>query len=112
MNGKQIYVIFCSKKLESSFESLKKEKFQDKKLYDSIEKAIKNLKNNPSCGTKIPKKLWSKIYIQKYKTTNLWKYNLPNGWRLVYTIKTDEIMILSVILEWFDHKNYEKRFNY
>ncbi|MDD5086180.1 MAG: type II toxin-antitoxin system RelE/ParE family toxin [Candidatus Nanoarchaeia archaeon] len=112
MNEKQIYVIFGSKKLESSFESLKKGKFQDKQLYDSIEKAIKNLKNNPSCGIKIPKKLWPKIYMKKYSTTNLWKYDLPNGWRLVYTIKTDEIMILSVILEWFNHKEYEKRFKY
>jgi len=112
MNEKPIYVTFGSKKLESNFESLKKGKFQDKQLYNFIERAIKDLKKNPVCGIKIPKKLWPKIYIQKYGTTNLWKYDLPNGWRLVYTIKTDEVMILSVILEWFNHKDYEKRFNY
>ena len=39
-------------------------------------------------------------------------YNLPNAWRLVYTIKEDEIRILSIILEWFNHKDYEKKFNY
>ncbi|MBU4283973.1 MAG: type II toxin-antitoxin system YoeB family toxin, partial [Nanoarchaeota archaeon] len=93
MNKKPIYVTFSNKKLESNFESLKKGKFQDKQLYNFIEKAIKDLKKDPASGIKIPKKLWPKIYIQKYKITNLWKYDLPNGWRLVYTIKTDEIMI-------------------
>ena len=70
------------------------------------------MKNNPACGIKIPKRLWPKIYLQKYSITNLWKYGLPNGWRLIYTIKEDEIMILNVILEWFDHKEYERRFKY
>jgi len=50
--------------------------------------------------------------IKKYKISNLWKYDLTNGWRLIYTIESDEIRIISIILEWFDHKNYEKRFGY
>ncbi|MFT4309184.1 MAG: hypothetical protein ACMXYL_01710 [Candidatus Woesearchaeota archaeon] len=50
--------------------------------------------------------------IRNYRITNLWKYDLPSGWRLIYTIKTDEVMIISVILEWFSHKDYERRFNY
>jgi hypothetical protein len=37
---------------------------------------------------------------------------MPKGWRLVYTVVRDEVLVLSVILEWFDHKNYEKRFKY
>ena len=39
-------------------------------------------------------------------------YDLPNGWRLIYTIETNEILVLAIILEWFDHKNYERTFNY
>ena len=72
----------------------------------------RKMKTNPACGIKIQKKLWPKAYLEKYNVVNLWKYDLPNGWRLVYTIKEDEIMILNVILEWFDHKNYERRFGY
>ena len=54
-----------------------------------------------------------KEYFRKYgKLDNLWKYNLPNAWRLIYTIKTEEVVVLSVILEWMDHKNYERRFKY
>ncbi len=70
------------------------------------------MKKNPASGTKIPKKVWPKIYQKEYGITNLWKYDLPNAWRLIYTIKEDEVMILGVILEWFDHKEYEKRFKY
>ena len=112
MNNKPKYVIFRDKKLEATFEDLKTGKFQDKKLYEFIDRAIKDIKKDPTCATKIPKKLWPKTYIQKYSITNLWKYNLPSGWRLTYTIKTDEVMILNVILEWFNHKEYEKRFKY
>jgi len=110
--NKQIYVAFGEKKLENDYEMLKQGKFQDKQLHDFIERAIKDIKLNPSCGIKIIKKLWPKIYLQKYQITNLWKYDLPNGWRLIYTIKEDEVMILNVILEWFDHKEYSRRFKY
>ena len=40
------------------------------------------------------------------------KYNLPNAWRLAYTLKGNEVEIISIILEWFDHEGYEKRFGY
>ena len=36
----------------------------------------------------------------------------PSAWRLVYTIESDEAKIVNIILEWFDHKEYEKRFHY
>ncbi len=113
MNSKKlIYVTFKNKKLEKEFEKLKGEKFDDMKLYNFINNAIKDLKNSPLCGIKIPKRLWPNEYIKKYEITNLWKYDLPQGWRLIYTIQTNEVMILNVILEWFNHKEYEKRFNY
>lgn len=110
--GKPAYVTFGEKKIEEEFGVLKDGKFQDKQLYEFIGRAINDMKNDPACGIKIPKKLWPQIYIEKYDITNLWKYDLPNGWRLIYTIKENEVMILNVILEWFDHKGYERRFRY
>ena len=112
MNKKQIFVAFVSNKLKNEFEILKDSKVQDKTLYKFIDRAMDDLKVNPICGIKIPKKLWPKEYIKKYSITNLWKYNLPNAWRLIYTIETDEVKIMNIILEWFNHKNYEKRFKY
>ena len=109
---KDFEVAFINQKLKQEFERLESGKFEDKQLYEFIKRAINDLKIKPSCGIKIPKKIWPKNYIQKYQITNLWKYDLPNGWRLVYTIESDEITILSILLEWFSHKNYEKRFKY
>ncbi|HLF53583.1 MAG TPA: hypothetical protein VI544_00205 [Candidatus Nanoarchaeia archaeon] len=91
---------------------LKEGKFEDKKLYEFIDRAINDLKNNPLCGIRVPKKIWPPEYIKKYSITNLWKYDLPNGWRLPYTIESDEVKIVNIILEWFNHKDYERRFGY
>ena len=112
MNSKPIYVVFEEKKIENEFETLKEGKLEDKQLYGFIYEAIKDFKLNFTCGTKIPKKLWLKEYIKKFGITNLGKYNMLNAWRLVYTIQTNDVMILNVILEWFDHKGYERRFRY
>jgi len=109
---KEISVAFISNKLKEEFELLKSGKFSDKKLYTFIERAINDLKISPDCGIKVSKRIWPKEYIQNYEITNLWKYDLPNGWRLIYTIETDDIKIMSIILEWFDHKGYERRFHY
>ena len=112
MSDKQLKVTFCDKKTEDDFESLKEGKFEDKELYKFIDRSINDLKKNPTCGTRIEKRLWPKEYKQKYGITNLWKYDLPNAWRVVYTIQSNEVMIISVILEWFNHKDYERRFHY
>jgi hypothetical protein len=110
--NKEISVAFINKTLKEHFELLKQGKFEDKQLYHFIDRALSDIKQKPDCGTKIPKKLWPKEYIKKYGITNLWKYDLPNGWRLIYTIESNEIRIVSIILEWFDHKDYERRFKY
>jgi hypothetical protein len=64
MSNKPNFVTFGEKKIENEFELLKGGKFEDKQLYDFIDRAIKDLKSNPTCGTKIPKKLWPKEYIK------------------------------------------------
>ncbi len=109
---KEKFVAFINQKLKKDFESLEKGKFEDKKLFRYIQRAIDDLKKNPLAGVKVPKDIWPKEYIRKYSLTNLWKYDLPNAWRLIYTLETDEIKIISFILDWFDHKNYERKFKY
>ncbi len=102
-------VKFITEKLESDFNNLDENDF----LKKSIKKSLEDLKTNAFFGIQIPKKLFPKKYIEKYSITNLWKYDLPKGWRLIYTITAeDEVKIVCAILEWFNHKNYEKKFNY
>jgi len=103
---------FVSEKLEKCYQDLKTKKFEDIQLHKFINRAIDDLKENPKCGTKIQKTLWPKEYAKRFQITNLWKYDLPNAWRLIYTIEHNEITIISIILEWFNHKKYEKKFRY
>jgi len=102
-------VKFISEKLEKDFELLDEEDF----LKKSIKRAIKDLQNNAFIGIQIPKRLFPKEYIIKYGINNLWKYDLPNSWRLLYTItREDEVQIISAILDWFNHKDYERKLRY
>lgn len=55
--NKEIFVAFISQKLKEEFNSLKEGRFEDKKLYEFIQRAINDLKKNPMSGLKIPKKL-------------------------------------------------------
>ncbi len=102
-------VVFISDELENDFNSLPDDDFVKK----SIIKAVEDLKCNAFAGIHISKRLIPDEYIKEFGIKNLWKYNMPKGWRLLYTIASDnEVELLSAILEWFDHKNYEKRFKY
>ncbi len=104
---------FIDTTVETLYAELKNStRFEDKALHSNLEKAILKITENPYSGTKIPKNLWPKEYLSNYNITNLWKYDLLNGWRLTYTIKGQKIEIVSVIIEWFSHKEYERKFKY
>jgi Txe/YoeB family toxin of Txe-Axe toxin-antitoxin module len=104
-------IIFGDERLRKEFERLKET--NEKEIYVQLVKAFNNLKENAFCGIQIPKRLIPKEYETKFgKLGNLWKYNLPNAWRLIYTIKNNNIEVLSILLEWMDHKEYERKFGY
>jgi len=103
---------FADEKLKKAFDTLSNGKFEDKQLHQAISKAIDSLKKNPECGIRVPKKLSPKYYETKYGYANVWKYDLPEGWRLIYSLQKNQVLIVSIILEWLDHKNYERRFRY
>ena len=105
-------VVFADKKVKEAYEKLKDSKTEDKQLFKWLNRAFDDLAENAFCGIQIPKKLIPKEYLKKYKIDNLWKYDLPKAWRLMYSVVRDEIIIISIILEWLPHKEYEKRFKY
>jgi len=100
-------VHFADKKVQKTFEELKEEP-----LKKQLERALEDIEENPFCGIQIPKRLMPREYTQKYNTKNLWKYNLPGAWRLIYSIEGGEAVIISIILDWMDHKSYDKKFKY
>ena len=77
-----------------------------------MNRAFDDLVDDPFCGIQIPKKVMPRVYIRKYGIDNLWKYNLPNAWRLIYSVARDEVIVIAIILEWMDHKTYERKFEY
>jgi len=102
-------VVFISDELENTFNELK----EDDPIKKGIVRAIKDLRVNAFSGIQVPKRLFPKEYIVKYGINNLWKYDLPNGWRLLYTITAEnEVELISAILEWFNHKEYERKMKY
>ena len=106
-------IVFENEKIKDAFNKLENSKTEDKKLYQWILRAFEDLEKDAFSGIQIPKRLIPKEYHKKFgKIENLWKYNLPNAWRLIYTVKRDQVVILSVILEWMSHKDYERRFKY
>ena len=100
---------FADNNVEKEFYKLGK----NDEIRKYIERAIKDIQLNAFCGVQIPKRLIPAEYLHKYGVDNLWKYDLPDGWRLMYSITTpSKVEIISIILEWFDHKDYERRFSY
>lgn len=103
---------FAEGKLKKTLVKLKTSKTEDKKLYEWINNALDDIEENAFCSIQIPKKLIPKEYIKKYGINNLWKYDLPKGWRLLYSVANGEVIVISIIIEWMSHKDYERKFNY
>ncbi|MEX0920353.1 MAG: hypothetical protein WDZ69_02105 [Candidatus Pacearchaeota archaeon] len=103
-------VFFNDKSLKQSFETLKD---TDEDLYDQIDKATDEIRKNVFCGRNVKKKLIPKKFSRDYEIDNLWIYNLKSGWRLLYSVSSpDKIKIVSVILDWMNHKDYERLFKF
>ena len=93
---KEKFVAFVGENTKKAFEKLKD---KDPQLHKFITRAIEDLKKDPFVGIAVPKKLIPKIYVKKYGVNNLWKYNLPEAWRLLYFVVGDQVKIISIILE-------------
>lgn len=105
-------IAFADKRIAEAFRKLGKGTSEERALHLNLTRAFRELAEDANCGTYIAARLIPKIYIRKYGIDNLRKYNLPGGWRLVYSVEAEGILVLSIILEWFSHNEYERRFNY
>ena len=108
---KDARLVFADERVEIAYNKLS-EKPEFFKLKKFLDRAIEDIRNNSSCGIGIKKKLIPREYMEKYDITSLFKYDLPDGWRLFYSLETREIFVLAIILEWMSHKDYEKKFKY
>ena len=70
------------------------------------------LEENPFAGDQVPKRQMPRKYSEKYGAENIWRIELANRWRLVYTITGNQIEIITFVLDIYDHKDYDKVFGY
>ena len=109
---KQVKIVL-SPEAREVFEYLNKES-NTSKIEKSILNAIRQksdlIKMNPHYGNPVKKSLIPKFYIEKYGVTNLFRVELPNFWRMLYTLTEGEttIEIISFILAF----NYCINFSY
>jgi len=81
-------------------------------LFNSIKQKIKWIKENPFYGSQIEKKKIPEVLIKKYNLKNLWRVELTNFWRMIYTIKGNNVEVICFVLEICDHEKYNKLFGY
>lgn len=102
-------VVFVDETLENSSNALD----ETDPIKKALTIAIKILQEDAFSGRNVKKSLIPRTFIQKYGLNNLWVYNLPDGWRMLYVLTpSEEIKIIAVILDWMNHKDYEKLFNF
>lgn len=78
------------------------------RLLKSINNKIDILKYNPVYGQSVSKALIPKVL----NVDNLFRIELTNYWRMLYTLRTNEVEIISFVLYILDHYTYDKLFGY
>ncbi|MEI6293165.1 MAG: hypothetical protein WCP36_05755 [Methanomicrobiales archaeon] len=108
----KVTIYFASEEIKQQYTILENGSSEEKVLFSLLNKSIDSLFANVFCGIQIPKKQIPKKYLKTYKITNLWKLNISSSYRLVYSVASADDGTIAVVIEWFDHKEYERRFNY
>ncbi len=85
-----------------------KENTEEMQLLRSIKQKTEFIKANPFYGDNFEK---NKI-PKEYHVQNLWRVELTGYWRMLYTIKGDQIELICFVLDIMDHKEYDKKFWY
>ena len=103
--AKEVYEFLNRESQNSKFE---------KTILNALHNKIEHIKNNIHYGQPIAKKLIPQEYFVKYGITNLFRVELPNYWRMLYTLSNgeSEIEIIAFVLDLVDHKVYDKKFGY
>ncbi|MBI2628866.1 hypothetical protein HYW74_02190 [Candidatus Pacearchaeota archaeon] len=89
-----------------------KESSDEIQLLRSIKQKIEFIINNPFYGDPIAKNLIPEEYKNKYGAINLFRVELSQFWRMLYTLKGDKIEVVAFVLDIIDHPTYDKKFGY
>ena len=106
-----------SEEAKDAYDFLKKNSQNSKKermILDSLTDKLEILQKNPHYGNPVRKSLIPDYYKQKYSAKNLFRLELSQFWRMLYTLTNgeSEIEIIAFIIDVIDHKEYNKKFGY
>jgi mRNA-degrading endonuclease RelE of RelBE toxin-antitoxin system len=108
---KEVRVLLKGQAKKSYIKLKKCEDKESKSLIKSIQRIVDVLKENPQYGDPIAKKLIPKKF-KELGINNLYRAELSNYWRLIYTIEGTKVEIFLFILSIVDHRDYNKLFGY
>ena len=80
-------------------------------ILNSFEDKKELLKEKPQFGDPIKKDLIP-MQLKKSEIQNLYRVELSNYWRMLYTIEGNTVEIFLFVLNIVDHKEYNKLFGY
>jgi len=109
--GKEVRILLKGQAKESFIELKKRDDKESQSLLNSIKRIIEILKENPQFGDPIEKRKIPKPY-KKEGIKNLYRCELSNYWRLIYTLEGNRVEIFAFVLNIMDHKRYNKLFGY
>ena len=109
--GKEVRVFLREQAKESFIELKKRNDKESQSLVNSIERVIGILKQNPQFGEPIRKELIPEN-MKKEGIKNLYRVELSNYWRMLYTLEGTRIEVFAFILSIIDHPTYNKLFRY
>ena len=109
MFGKDVKVFMKGQAKESYLILKDQTDKESQSLLNSINRTTEILKSNPQYGDPISKRLIPKSLI-KEGIQNLYRIELSNFWRMIYTIEGTKIEILVFVLKIMNHKEYDKLF--
>jgi len=109
--GKEVRIMLKDKAKEAYLELKKRNDKESLTILSSFERVKNVLKDNPQYGDPINKELIPKEF-KNLGIQNLYRVELSNYWRMLYTIEGTNIEIFLFVLSIVDHKEYNKLFGY
>ena len=109
--GKEVRIILKWKAKDVYLELKKRDDQESKSILNSFERVKNLLKENPQYGDPIAKDLIPKEF-KKAGVQNLYRVELSNYWRALYTITGTKVEVFLFVLSIVDHKEYNKLFRY
>ena len=71
------------------------------------------LQENPFSGEKVSRHLTPKVYKTKYNVIYVYRYRIPEAFRIIYILDVNKGIPTNVwIIDFLTHKEYERLFKY